>query len=63
MFNPMSVIIEQFKHAFITHAAFGAAYYLGGNKWLLVPIGLSVGVFGFGFWLFNRAAPYVADNL
>ena len=63
MFNPMAVIIEQFKHAFITHAAYGASYYLGGTKWLLVPIGIVVATFVLGFWVFNRAAPYVADNL
>ncbi len=63
MFNPMAVVLQQFKHAFISHTVYGAAYYTGGDKWLLVPIGFCVIVFVLGFWVFNRAAPYVADNL
>ena len=63
MFNPMAVIIQQFKHAFISHTVDGAAYYLGGYKWMLVPIGIVVATFVLGFFAFNRAAPYVADNL
>ncbi len=63
MFNPMAVIIQQFKHAFISHTVDGASYYIGGYKWMLVPIGIVVATFVLGFFAFNRAAPYVADNL
>jgi ABC-2 type transport system permease protein len=63
MFNPMAVILEQFKHAFVTHAVEGASYYLGGDKLLLVPVGIVVFVFVLGFYVFNRAAPQVADHL
>jgi ABC-2 type transport system permease protein len=62
MFNPMAVVLQQFKHAFISHQVDGASAYLG-TVWLLVPIGIVVGVFVFGFWVFNRAAPQVADYL
>ncbi len=63
MFNPMAVALQQFKHAVITHGTYGAAAYAGGYVWLLVPFGIVVGAFVLGFWVFNRAAPHVAENL
>jgi len=62
MLNPMAVVLQQFKHAFISHHVYGASYYTG-DAWLLVPIGLCVAIFVLGFWVFNRAAPQVADYL
>jgi len=36
---------------------------LGSDVMLLIPIGIVIGVFVFGFYVFNRTAPYVAENL
>ena len=36
---------------------------LGGTLGLLEPVGLVAVVFALGFYVFNRAAPYVAENL
>jgi hypothetical protein len=36
---------------------------LGGWSALLAPLAIVVGVFALGFWVFNRSAPLVAENL
>ena len=63
MANPLATIIQQFRHAVITPHTPSAATALGSDLGLLVPAGLIVGVFGLGFYVFNRMAPYVAENL
>jgi ABC-2 type transport system permease protein len=63
MINPMAVAMQQFKHAVVNHAAYGANVYSGGYAWLAIPLALVLLIFALGFWVFNRAAPYVADNL
>jgi ABC-2 type transport system permease protein len=63
MADPLAVVLQQFKHAIIEHGSYGAVYYSGGVKWLVIPIGLTVGIFALGFFVFNRAAPNVADSL
>jgi ABC-2 type transport system permease protein len=63
MLNPLAVIFQQFKHAFITHATPSAGALLGSSAALLVPIGIVLAVFALGFWVFNRLAPRVAEDL
>jgi ABC-2 type transport system permease protein len=63
MLNPLAVIVQQFKHAFINHATPGASALLGSKAALLVPIGIVVAIFAIGFWVFNRIAPRVAEDL
>jgi ABC-2 type transport system permease protein len=63
MCNPMAVALQQFKHAFVTHWTYGASYYAGGWAYLAIPLALVAGVFALGFFVFNRTAPYVADNI
>lgn len=63
MLNPVAVILQQFKHAVINHSTPGAEYFIGGYGMLLVPIGIVLAIFVLGVWVFNRTAPYVADNL
>ncbi|HEY5318351.1 MAG TPA: ABC transporter permease [Solirubrobacteraceae bacterium] len=63
MSNPLAVALQQFRHAVINHATPGPATVLGSQTALLVPIGIVVVVFVFGFYVFNRTAPYVAENL
>lgn len=63
MMNPLAVALQQFKHAVINHAAYGAAAYAGGYVYLLIPTAIVGGIFVLGFWVFNRAAPGVAENL
>lgn len=63
MINPLAVIMQQFRHAVVTHDAPGASAYLGSHAALLVPVGLVVAVFAVGFAVFNRTAPQVAEDL
>jgi ABC-2 type transport system permease protein len=63
MSNPLAVILQQFRHAMINHATPSPAAVLGSDVMLLIPIGIVIGVFVFGFYVFNRTAPYVAENL
>ena len=63
MLNPLAVVIQQFRHAIINPATPSAASALGSKALLLVPLGITVGVFALGFAVFNRTAPYVAENL
>lgn len=63
MLNPLATVLEQFRHAVVTHAAAGAAVPLGGGIHLLEPIAIVLAIFVLGFVVFNRAAPYVAENL
>jgi len=63
MLNPLSVVFQQFRHAMITHHTIGTGQALGSWLALLVPLALVAGVFALGFWVFNRTAPLVAENL
>jgi ABC-2 type transport system permease protein len=62
MFNPLATCFQQFRHAIVNHAAPGAAGVLTGAL-ILVPIAITLGFFVLGFAVFNRTAPYVAENL
>jgi ABC-2 type transport system permease protein len=63
MLNPLVTVFQQFRHAMVTHATIDAQFALGGGLGLLEPIGVALAVFALGFWVFNRTAPYVAENL
>jgi ABC-2 type transport system permease protein len=63
MLSPLAVVFQQFRHAFVTHAAPSAAYLLGGAEYLLIPLGIVLVVFVLGLWVFNRTAPRVAEDL
>jgi ABC-2 type transport system permease protein len=63
MCSPLAVAFQQFRHAMVNPQTVNAAYVLGSSLWLLVPIGLVVAIFALGFYVFNRSAPYIAENL
>lgn len=63
MLNPLVTVFQQFRHAMVTHATISAENALGGWDAMLEPVGLALAVFALGFWVFNRSAPYVAENL
>lgn len=62
MSNPVALVLEQFKHAVLNKAVPGANGY-GGFQWALIPLAIIAFVLGIGFWVFNRTAPYVAENI
>jgi len=63
MANPMATVLQQFRHAMVTHATLSAREALGSWAGLLLPLGVTAAIFVLGFWVFNRSAPYVAENL
>jgi ABC-2 type transport system permease protein len=63
MMNPLATVLQQFRHAMINPATPSAASGLGSQLALLAPIAIVLAVFALGFVVFNRAAPYVAENL
>jgi ABC-2 type transport system permease protein len=63
MLNPLASIFQQFRHAMVTHATPSAGQALGSWGALLEPIGIVVAVLVLGFWVFNRSAPLIAENL
>jgi ABC-2 type transport system permease protein len=63
MLNPLAVVFQQFRHAMITHGTLSAGQALGSWTALLEPLAIVLGVFALGFWVFNRSAPLVAENL
>ncbi len=63
LLNPLVTIFQQFRHAMVNHATLSAGQVLGGWIYLLEPLGIVALTFGIGFWVFNRSAPSVAENL
>jgi ABC-2 type transport system permease protein len=63
MLNPLAIIVEQFRHAMIDRGALSAGQVIGGWWQLLEPLGIVVAIFAIGFWVFNRSAPLIAENL
>jgi ABC-2 type transport system permease protein len=61
--NPLVAIFQQFRHAMVTHAAPSAGSAIGSWAWLLAPLAVVAMIFALGFWVFNRSAPLVAENL
>jgi ABC-2 type transport system permease protein len=63
MLNPLVTVFQQFRHSMVTNATISAESALGGWTGLLEPLGVALAIFALGFWVFNRSAPYVAENL
>jgi len=63
MLNPLVAVFQQFRHAMVTHATPSAGAAIGSWAWLLGPLAVAAGAFALGFWVFNRSAPLVAENL
>jgi ABC-2 type transport system permease protein len=63
MLNPLAVVFQQFRHAFITHGTPSAGALLGSMAALVIPVGIVLAIFVIGFWVFNRIAPRVAEDL
>ncbi len=63
MLNPLAVTFQQFRHAMINHSTPSSASLLGGWAQLLEPLLIVAAVFALGFWVFNRSAGLIAENL
>jgi ABC-2 type transport system permease protein len=63
MLNPLAVVFQQFRHAFITHGTPSVGALLGSMAAVAVPVAIVLAIFVLGFWVFNRIAPRVAEDL
>jgi ABC-2 type transport system permease protein len=61
--NPLAAVAQQARHAMIDSGAPTAAQAIGGGVRLLIPIAITIAAAAFGFWLFNREAPRIAEEL
>ena len=62
MLNPLAATFEQFRHAMVNNAAPGVRELMG-TVWIAGILVIVTAVFTLGFIVFNRTAPYVAENL
>ena len=63
MASPLATVVQQIRHSVFDPHAPSAGAALGGAGWLAVPIGIALVTFALGFWVFNRTAPVVAEEL
>ena len=61
--NPFAAILEQARHSVISSKYPSAAYAIGGAEYLVIPVAISVGLFAFGYRVFAKQAPRVAEDL
>lgn len=61
--NPIADITTQMRHAMLDPSAPTAATAIGGGARLLIPLGVVIGTFALGAWVFHREAPRIAENL
>lgn len=61
--NPFATILQQARHSFISPENMSAAQAVGGAPWLIVPAAITITVIVVGYWVFNREAPRVAEEL
>jgi ABC-2 type transport system permease protein len=63
MCNPLAVVTQQLRHAVTDPGAPSAAVAVGGWGRMAIPLGIVAGLLGLGFWVFNREAPRIAEEL
>jgi ABC-type polysaccharide/polyol phosphate export permease len=64
LFNPLAAILQLARFWMIGGpGVHGPGYYMGGTVWLLVPLGITFGIFVLGYWVFSRRAPLIAEEL
>jgi ABC-2 type transport system permease protein len=65
LFNPMALILQEARHFMIGGPGGGASAgtIMGGQLWVLVPLGILAGIWVLGYWVFQREAPRIAEEL
>jgi hypothetical protein len=72
--NPVADLMQQYRHALLgapsgptvvngTHGGVNVLAAAGGWADLAIPIGIVVLAVLAGFWVFNKSAPSIAENL
>ena len=62
-FNPLATILVQARHSLIDANAPNSWDAAGGFQYLLIPGAIVVALLVLGFWVFNREAPRIAEEL
>jgi ABC-2 type transport system permease protein len=62
-YNPIAVVLTQWRHAVIDQGAPTAGTAIGGIELLIVPLVIVAATFALGLWVFTREAPRIAENL
>jgi ABC-2 type transport system permease protein len=62
-FNPIATILVQARHSLIDENAPNSWDAAGGLEYLLIPGGMVIALLALGFWVFNREAPRIAEEL
>ncbi len=62
-FNPLATILVQARHSLIDENAPNSWDAAGGFIYLLIPGTIVVVLLALGFWVFNREAPRIAEEL
>jgi ABC-2 type transport system permease protein len=63
MGNPLAMVLQQVRHAVIDADAPSAGQAIGGWPWLAIPIAIVVLAAVVGFWVYDREAPSIAEDL
>jgi ABC-2 type transport system permease protein len=61
--NPIASLLTEMRHAVVDPTARPVWDAIGDPVRMLIPIGIIVGVFVLGLWVFKREAPRIAENL
>jgi ABC-2 type transport system permease protein len=61
--TPLVMVLTQMRHALIDPDAPSAAYVAGGYAYLLIPLGIVLGIFLLGVYVFRRTSSTLAENL
>ena len=61
--NPLVAVFQQFRHAMINHSVLSAGQIMGSWTALIEPLALVAVIIVVGFWVFNREAPHIAEDL
>lgn len=62
LFDPIAMLIQQTRH-WLVGGTPGVPALMGGSIWLLVPLGITIAMFGIGYWTSSRMAPEIAEEL
>ena len=63
MLNPLAVLLEQARHSVIDPTAPTALQAIGPDWRILIPMGIVFVSVVLGFWVFNREAPRIAEQM
>ena len=61
--NPLATILVQARHSLIDENAPNSWDAAGGAEYLLIPAAIVIAFLVIGFWVFNREAPRIAEEL